>query len=247
MPNWVYNGLTAEGKPESVKKMMEQLNKPFKQMHDSWNPATHQHEKKNTLYPNPIFAFHNIYNYMDAGIAEETYLSQPDHSLSIQEAMQFKGNHWYDFNVREWGTKWDVAVHSEDKYPDTNMEDTANGENHVVHYNFNTAWSRPLPALFKLSEQYPDLLFTHSYEEETGWGGEMEILRGVAISQSEYDNQCRDCDATDCMEYCEEADCGEICTVCNWLGEADLEAVATCQTHKVYLDTKVPEYRKVQA
>jgi hypothetical protein len=102
-------------------------------------------------------------------------------------------------------------------------------------------------ALIKLSSQYPTLLFTLSYEEETGWGGECEILRGVIISESEYDNMCRDCDATDQMEYCEENDCGEICGNCHWLGEADLEAVAKCQTHSIYLETKVPEYRKVEA
>jgi len=247
MPNWVYNGLTIEGNPDSVKSLMEQMNKPFVKLHDNWNPTTHQMEVKQTTYPNPIFAFHNIYNHTQAGISDEEYLKQPDHTLPLAEAMKFQGNHWYDFNVREWGTKWDVGVHSEDKYPDTTVEDTVNGENHVVHYNFNTAWSRPMPALIKLSSQYPDLLFTLSYEEETGWGGELELLRGVVISESEYDNMCRDCDATDQMEYCEEADCGEICGNCHWLGEADLEAVATCQTHKVYLDTKVPEYRKAKA
>ena len=153
---------------------------------------------------------------------------------------------WYDYCVNEWGTKWDVAVSEDNKYPDTTIEEAENGENYVVHYNFNTAWSRPLGAISKLSAQYPNLLFTLSYEEETGWGGEMEFLRGEVISESEYDNMCRDCDATDQMEYCDN-DCGEICGNCNWLGNADLEAVAICQTHKIYLDTKVPEYRKVEA
>ena len=40
MPNWVYNGLTVEGNPESVKKMMEQLNQPFTMIHDSWDVST---------------------------------------------------------------------------------------------------------------------------------------------------------------------------------------------------------------
>jgi hypothetical protein len=245
MPNWVMNGLTIEGSPEQVKSLMEQMNKPFKMVHDSWNMETHQQEKKLTTYPNPVFAFHNIYSYLDAGISEEDYLSQPAHKPEMTEWFKFEGNDWYNFNVREWGTKWDVAISDNDKYSDTSMEDTANGENHVVHYNFNTAWSRPMNALIKLSSQYPTLLFTLSYEEETGWGGELELLRGVVISESEYDNMCRDCDATDQMEYCEEADCGEICGNCNWLGEADLEEVAKCQTHAIYLETKVPEYRKV--
>ena len=243
MPNWVYNGLTIEGKPESVKKLMEQMNQPFKMVHDSWNMQTHQQEKKLVTYPNPIFAFWNIVKPEDL----DAYQAQPEHKPEMTDWFMFAGNDWYIWNVRNWGTKWDVAVSDNEQYSDTNMEDAVNGENHVVHYNFNTAWSRPLPALFNLSSQYPDLLFTHSYEEETGWGGEMEILRGVAISESEYDNQCRDCDATNQMEYCEENDCGEICGNCHWLGEADLEAVAECQTHKVYLETKVPEYRKVQS
>ena len=246
MPNWVYNGLTIEGSPDSVKKLMEQMNKPFVMLHDNWNTDTGKMEVTQTTYPNPVFAFHNIYNHTQAGITDEQYLKQPEHTLPLQEAMKFQGNHWYDFNVREWGTKWDVAVSSNDTNPDTYMEDTVNGENHVVYYNFNTAWSRPMPALMKLSSQYPDLLFTLVYQEETGWGGEMELLRGEVISESEYDNQCRDCDATDQMEYCDN-DCGEICSNCNWLGEADLEAVAICQTHKIYLDTKVPEYRKAEA
>jgi len=246
MPNWVYNGLTIEGNPDQVKSLMEQMNKPFKMVHDSWNMETHQQEKKLVTYPNPVFAFHNIYSYLDAGISEEDYLSQPAHKPEMTEWFKFEGNDWYNFNIREWGTKWDVAISDNDKYSDTSMEDAANGENHVVHYNFNTAWSRPMNALIKLSEQYPTLLFTLSYQEETGWGGELELLRGVVISESEYDSQCRDCDATDQMEYCEE-DCGEICGNCNWLGEADLDAVAKCQTHAIYLETKVPEYRKAEA
>jgi len=221
---------------------MEQMNKPFKMVHDSWNLETHQQEKKLTTYPNPVFAFHNIYNHIEAGITDEEYLAQPPRDIPLQEQMQFKTNDWYSFNVREWGTKWDVAVHSEDKYPDTNMEDTINGENHVVYYNFQTAWSRPMPALIKLSSQYPDLLFTLSYEEETGWGGELELLRGEVISESEYDNQCRDCDATDQMEYCDECE-NEICGNCQWIGNADLESLAICQTHMVLL----PSTEKAEA
>ena len=240
MPNWVYNGLTIEGNPDSVKKLMEQMNQPFVRVHDNWNIKTQQMEKQQVTYPNPVFAFWNIVKPTNL----EAYDNQPKHEPD--KLIDFSGDDWYNWNVRNWGTKWDVAVSHNDEYSDTTVEDTANGENHVVHYNFNTAWSRPLPALFKLSEQYPDLLFTHSYEEETGWGGEMEILRGVAISQSEYDSMCRDCDATDQMEYCEN-ECGEICGACHWLGEADLEAVAECPDHKEYLDTKVPEYRKVEA
>jgi hypothetical protein len=245
MPNWVYNGLTIEGNPEQVDKLVEQMNKPF--VHSIVANGDLAYEVKQTKYVNPIFAFHNIYNYKDAGITDEVYHSQPPHSSDTADWFKFNTNDWYNFNVREWGTKWDVAVAEDAKYSDTYMEGpVANGENKVVYYNFETAWSRPMPALEKLSAQYPNLLFTLSYEEETGWGGELELLRGVVISESEYDSKCRDCDATDQMEYCEN-DCGSICGNCNWLGEADLEAVKICQTHAIYLETKVPQYRKADA
>ena len=247
MPNWCYNGLTIEGNPSEINDLVAQLNRPFKKIADNWNMETGKMEVKLYTYPNPVFAFHNIYNHIEAGISDEDYIKQPDHSLPIEEAMLFKGNHWYDFNVREWGTKWDVAVSPDDKYPDTYIEGpTPNGDNLVVYYNMHTAWSPPLPAVAKLSAQYPSLLFTLSYEEETGWGGETEFLRGEQISISEYSNKCRDCDSEDTLDYCEN-DCGEICSACNYLGEADLECVKECQTHKIYLDSEhVPDYRMEQ-
>lgn len=243
MPNWVFSGLTVEGNPDSITKMKDQLNTPFTMVHDTWDTTTQSYMKKNTLYSSPIFAFWNIIKPTDM----EAYGKQTDSSIPFDEQIKFKTDDWYSFNVREWGTKWDVAVSSDDKYSDTNFEEADNGDNKVIHYNFQTAWSPVFPAISKLSAQYPDLLFSYSYEEETGWGGECEFLRGKMISKSEYENQCRDCDATDQMEYCEESDCGEICGNCHWLGEADLEAVAECPTHSVYLETKVPEYRKVQS
>ena len=240
MPNWVYNGLTIEGNPEQVKSLMAQMNKPF--IHSIIANGDLAYEVKQTKYVNPIFAFHNIYSYRDAGITDETYHGQPPRSTDFSEAMKFETNDWYNFNVREWGTKWDVAVSEDNKYPDTYMEESENGENYVVYYNFNTAWSRPLPALQKLSAQYPTLLFTLSYEEETGWGGEMEFLRGEIISEAEWDTKCRECDAINTMEYCDN-DCGEICSSCNWSGDLYVSAAQKCQTHMVLL----PSTEKAEA
>jgi hypothetical protein len=241
MPNWVFNGLTIEGNPDQINKLVEQLNRPFKQVHDNWDMETKEMRKQLYTYPSPVFAFHNIYNHTEDNVSDDVYVSQPDHSKS---PLDFSGNDWYNWNVRNWGTKWDVAVGPEDKYSDTYIEGpTQNGENLVVYYNFHTAWSPPFPAIAKLSAQYPSLLFTISYEEETGWGGECEFLRGEQLKGSEYDNKCRDCDSENTLDYCEN-DCGEICSKCNWLGEADLDCVKECQTHKVYLDSDhIPEYR----
>lgn len=256
MPNWVSNGLTIEGNPEQVTKLIEQMNKPYVRVHDNWNMATKQMEKKQTTYPNPIFAFWNIVSPSPEIMAE--YESQPPKTKAGLDDMKawhkeieeigISSNDWYNWNIRNWGTKWDVAVSSDSEFSDTTMEGpTPNGENLVVYYGFNTAWSPPMNAMAFLSKQYPSLLFTLSYEEEQGWGGECEFLRGEMISISEYDNKCRDCDEENTMEYCDN-DCGEICNSCHYLGEADLDCVAECDTHKVFLDDEhVPEYRRVEA
>jgi hypothetical protein len=229
MPNWVYNGLTVEGKPESVKKMMEQLNQPFVRVHDNWDIKTQQMQKQQVTYPNPVFAFWNIVKPTNL----EAYDGPQPKTENFEQAMRFESDHWYDWNVRNWGTKWDVAVSSVETNPDTYMEDTVNGENHVVYYNFETAWSRPMGALTKLSEQYPDLLFTLSYEEESGWGGELELLRGKVISESEYDNMCNNCDGTYTdAELVDCDDCGDYpCPHCGWSNDM-------CETHQKTYEEK---------
>ena len=172
MPNWVFNGLTVEGNPEQVNKLVEQMNKPYAMIHDNWNMETQQMEVKQVTYPNPVFAFHNIYNHRQEGISDLEYVKQPARSdLDVNdpnwwEDVQAKAqtsNSWYDWNCRNWGTKWDASVQEDNNYPDTYIEGpTENGENLVVFYNFNTAWSPPFPAISKLSAQYPSLLFTLS-------------------------------------------------------------------------------------
>ncbi len=155
MPNWVFNGLTIEGNPSEINDLVTQLNRPFKRIADNWNMETKQMEKKLETYSNPVFAFHNIYNHIEDGVSDEVYMEQPPRSGN---PLDFSTNDWYNWNVRNWGTKWDVAVYSEDKYPDTYIEGpTPNGENLVVYYNMHTAWSPPIPAIEKLSAQYPSL------------------------------------------------------------------------------------------
>ena len=230
MPNWVFNGLTIEGNPEQVDKLVEQMNKPFVQSIKANGDLAYQ--IKQTKYVNPIFAFWNIIAPTDL----EAYQGQP--TFDKEFSLAFEGEDWYNWNNRNWGTKWDVAVSEDNKYPETYMEGPVeNGENKVVYYNFDTAWSRPLPALLKLSEQYPNLLMTLTYKEESGWGGEMEFLRGVVISESEYDNQCEACeyeysDVELSEQEFECEDCyGAICPRCGFSYEL-------CQTHLVEYQTK---------
>ena len=179
MPNWVYNALNIQGKPEQLEQLKTQLNQPFSVIHDSWNIETGKMEKTPTSYNNPIFAFWNIVKPDNL----DTYFGeQPKHDPT--QPITFDSDHWYDWNIRNWGTKWDVANKDENSpYNDTDMETTEK----AVIYTFNTAWSVPLPALINLSSQYPELILHLFYQEETGWGGETEIMNGKIIRDMSYD------------------------------------------------------------
>jgi len=136
MPNWVYNSLIISGEPALIADVKRILNRPYVKKHDQWNSETQKMEVRDYTYSNPVFAFHNIYNHIQDNVPDEVYIQQPDHTLPMAEQLQFKGNCWYDWNVRNWGTKWDVGVGDEDKYPETELYDESETS---LAYKFNTA------------------------------------------------------------------------------------------------------------
>ena len=233
MPNWVYNGLTIEGSPNSVNKLIEQMNQPFVDVIESVGDLAFNSDKTIT-YSNPVFAFRNIIAPTDL----ETYKEQPKRSKldindpnwwSDTERLRLQDKSWYSWNVTNWGCKWDVAVSDEEKYPDTYTEGIVevNDKQAMISYNFNTPWGIPDEAIVNLSSQYPDLDITLSYEEETGWGGERIYVAGEVVENSEYGWKCRECDhEEDETPYCEECDY-DICPSCGF-GEPD----EPCEQHK---------------
>lgn len=246
MPNWVYNTLTIQGPKEQVDYIKDKLNQPFEVMHDSWNMKTMQMEVTTSTYSNPVFAFWNIHSPLEDGITMEEYVQQPDHSKintddpdwfakAREHAMTQKD--WYNWNTSNWGTKWDVAVSDDNEYPDTELlEHMSDGEDQWLVYKYNTAWSPAVSVLVKLSNLIPNCVLTLEFEEEQGWGGEYEIVKGEVTTKLEYENRCYACQSFDTLSYCEEG-CGEFCSECNQGSWQDEEAMKQCQTHGVQLAT----------
>ena len=254
MPNWCFNTLTIQGPKSEIDYIKDKLNTPFSVLHDSWNRDTGNMEVSETHYSAPVFAFWNIHSPIEDGITMEEYVQQPSRlgipvedpewfAKEVKHAMTQKD--WYNWNTTHWGTKWDVAVRDGDEYPDTRLEEyKSEGEDNWLVYVYQTAWSPAVSVLVTLSNMIPNCLLTLNFEEETGWGGEYEILRGNVTELMEWENRCRDCDELNTLEYCDN-DCGEICSACHYMGEADLELVAECEEHKQYLTEEfVPEYRR---
>lgn len=207
MPNWVFSGVSIKGPEKQVEDIKKQLNQPFTMIQDNYNQETKQWEKKEFSYSNPVFSFCNIHRPIDM----DTYNLQED--PNADKNILFSGNNWYDWNNREWGTKWDVGVRDGERYSDTEIREESSG---VIYYAFQTAWSPAIPAIQKLSKFVPDCVVGFSYQEENGWGGEMTFLDGQIVQEMEYDSMCNECSTPDKMEYCEECD-DEVCLECHYL------------------------------
>ena len=90
---------------------------------------------------------------------------------------EFGHDNWYDWNLMNWGTKWDCDS-SECGY------DVHEGIHFVV--NFNSAWSPPLGWMNNIIKLFPDLNFKLVFMETGNWfagcvynnEGELEMVEG---------------------------------------------------------------------
>lgn len=236
MPNWVFNSLTIQGPTEQVKGIKDRLNTSYTRHYkDAWNSETNKHEEQDVAFDNPVFSFWNIIRPADE-ILPEYYEQSPrmKSSLDDKEAWQAElikqykeSNDWYSWNNRNWGTKWDVAGSDDTQLVDEVSEEEGNLS---IVYRFDTAWSPPVPAMIELSKLVPNCVVTLEWEEEQGFGGEIEFVNGEITSDSEYDSKCMDCDAIDTLEYCEDCQIN-VCSECQNIDEANPDDVATCPDH----------------
>jgi hypothetical protein len=166
----MYNDLTISGYKDDVLLLKEQLAKPYTVKQHVWSDPKLPQIDVEIQIP---FSLWNI-------------VHPPEDKLDIYFSLQPAGDeteyHWYTWNMANWDTKWDVSdvelvSESEDAYENS----------YAVSYRFATPWSTPITALYNLSEQYPELLFELSYEEENGWGGSESFRDGQSLFMTEYD------------------------------------------------------------
>ena len=191
MPNWVYSTLTAIGHPSEVARVRDQLNEDYTRAYntidfDKEAGATVERHTVTTVHE-PILSFWNIHRPTDDIIDEYVSVHRRENTRTgwLPEAITGPGslleeqpeapvsNHWYDWNIRNWGTKWDAG--------DVEFEQFA--DDHIF-YRLSTAWSPPVEAIASLSAQFVTLVFTLEWEEEQGFGGVLEF-RGGSVEELE--------------------------------------------------------------
>lgn len=95
-----------------------------------------------------------------------TVIPMPEHifkgNLGQQELKQYGQNNWYNWSIKNWGTKWNACCDSE---LDFNIHHS-NDKKAMFEFSFKTAWSMPTPIYEKIASLYPNFKITAEFADE---------------------------------------------------------------------------------
>ena len=133
MPNWFNFTLEVSGKEEDVQEFVQNV-------------------KGSKKYDTKDYVFD--FNH---------FIPQPDNifrgALGSEEEKYCKDNNlpdWYNWNVENWGTKWNA-----------NVDNSCWTSDYSFTYEMATAWADPRPIFQAMFEKYPHLAFEIEGEEES--------------------------------------------------------------------------------
>jgi hypothetical protein len=164
MPNWVTNRITINGSEQAIADFKAKAGKPIP---IGIVEGTDEIEYSDESDHNPL-SFQNFIAPPLEAIKSGEYFGT--RGFVEGNKVGHTSNNWYEFNNREWGTKWDSS--------DTELEVDQPTQ---LEYSFATAWSPPEQVLHAMVEQHQDLSFEVWWEEEQGFGAELatEDFEGI--------------------------------------------------------------------
>lgn len=211
MPNWAYSKVVLSGDLDRVTAVKNRLATPYQDPHD----PTRTHEGVfllwNIVKPNNLSAYtgeeKNIFDQIianDPDLAELNKFVIPDDNSDLMAKVQHEletGDGWYEWNVRNWGTKWETGdkavIEYEMPIPLTDYEPDLTKPSPMaleITYRMETAWSPPVEALAQLSVQYPDVTISlTSIDENDCFAMEAQWFR-VPVSPYEWSQQTYESD-----------------------------------------------------
>lgn len=98
-------------------------------------------------------------------------------SLAAEHMDVWGENNWYDWNISNWGTKWNAYDQMKWNYDILDKE--------ILTISFNTAWSAPTIVLSKLPYVFPDCIFVHMWADE-----DFGSNTGMAVYSVDSDISC---------------------------------------------------------
>lgn len=169
MPNWVANRISVTGTDAELDRFVEQVKGADSKLNKDEDQQFHFGAFVHPSDEDLPYYLGEKEEQKPEGYEDWSHADKLAHSL------KFAGRNWYDWNVTNWGTKWDAC--------NAEVERTAEG----VAVAFDTAWSPPDPIFVAMAKQFPELEFDIWYEEEQGWGGEIIGKGGETTISKEWD------------------------------------------------------------
>ncbi len=178
MPNWVYNNITITGNKKDLLAFAEKASQQHETLWKSGDGTIESElsDKSDLSFWNFIRPTEEELPYYFGHKVKPEDVEDPNATAEerLAKKLTFSGADWYDWNVREWGTKWDASsVELE-----TDLSALDDGPNRSILYRFETAWSIPEPIFRAMVEQHPELDFDFYSEEEQGWGAQFTSSDG---------------------------------------------------------------------
>lgn len=127
---------------------------------------------------------------------EESGKSELSFNAAVPEPAHV-GDSWYDWRVKNWGTKWDIADVVQSVEPCR------------INLFFSTAWAPPSPWLEVVATRYPKLKFILSYDEPgMDFAGKEVFENGIPDLAASWEGESlmfAYCSANGCDEYLEDS------------------------------------------
>ena len=202
MPNWVSNELTIKGSAAELDVFKHEMSEPYTTKYfdivsdgeGGWKKEQRENVHESDLSFWNAIAPTDLDAYYGEHVSPKGERNADEIWQDIAEGFR-TGMDWYNWNVRNWGTKWDAC--------NVNCVDTTNKyDGSQLHYTFDTAWSIPENAMIAMSMKYPNLRFYLYSIEEQGWGAEMGFENGQVHVIKEWDVPESHQENMDIWDYC---------------------------------------------
>ena len=181
MPNHVFNSVTIKGTAEQLKDVETFLaRKSF--MNESDDVPEFNFANLVSIPRDKVDEYNDVHGFVEGVSVGNTEYN------------------WYNWNVNNWGTKWNAYEVSGELVDDTHFQ-----------YEFSTAWSIPEPVINAFADyaRQGGITFEWYAEEEQGWGAqfafdgeELELVKewDIPETHAEYLALGRDCWACESEE-----------------------------------------------
>ena len=133
MPNWCNNNISITG-PNSVIDKIEKITK--------------EEDNKNGLL--------QFFNPMPKELEGTT---SPSSSADKPQPMIDGVDNWYDWRVKNWGTKWDISI------DDSGLDYSEEGDKGYIKGWYDTAWGPALECFDTFQRKHNDIYITNLYYE----------------------------------------------------------------------------------